>query len=116
MRGLISPRTRERPFSYDVAVMSMMRLAASRTSRGAELTFAVDCDHQGSACRTETSIIEPHTPDGEELPERHGVGFPTLQPYLARGVVGVHRCLQRSKPVDSEVRRHFHRRTINGDA
>jgi hypothetical protein len=30
--------------------------------------------------------------------------------------MGVHRCLERSKPVDSDVRRHFHRRTIQVDA
>jgi len=61
-------------------------------------------------------IIEPHTPDGEELSKRHGVGFPTLQPHLTRCVMGVYRCLERSNPVDSHVSGHFHRCAIDGNA
>ena len=64
---------------------SMVRLAANRTSRGAGLHFAVDLNRQRPACRPKTLIIEPDTPDGEELSQCYGVGMPTLQPYLAGG-------------------------------
>ena len=94
---------------------SMVRLAANRTSRGAGADLAVDLDNQGPACRPKALIIEPDTPDGEELSECDGVGLPTLQPYLARGVMGMHGGLERANPVDSHVRRHVHWRAIHGD-
>ncbi len=96
--------------------MSIVRLSARRTSPGAELTLAVNGDDQAAACRPEAMIIKPDSPDGEELFERHAVGFATLQPHLTGAVVGMHRSLDSANPVDSDVRGDFDCRAIHGDA
>jgi hypothetical protein len=54
-------------------------------------------------------------PDRKELSERGRADFTALQPYLARGVVGMHWGLHRPKPVNSQVRGHFHWGAIHGD-
>jgi hypothetical protein len=63
----------------------------------------------------QAAIIEPHTPDREEVSERERVGSTALEPYLARAVVGMHRSLDRAKPINSHIRGHFHRHAIHGD-
>ena len=60
-------------------------------------------------------IIEPDPPESEELSERHGVDFATLQPDLTSAVVGMHWGLKGANPVDSDVRRDLHCGAIHSD-
>jgi hypothetical protein len=77
---------------------------------------AVNHDDKAAARRPKAMIIKSDSPDGEELSEGHAVSFAALQPHLTGAVVGMHRRLDRANPVDSDVRRDLHSRTIHGDA
>jgi hypothetical protein len=49
-------------------------------------------------------IIEPYAPEREELAKGDLAGSATLKPYLARGVMSMHRGLEGPNPVDPDVR------------